>query len=105
MGFETWTILLMGDRGSTCLYNRGMGARYCQGIIYLLPCRVEVIRPIPVVICCVRTLRAIDTGMEPDEGPCPFRKCAQCDPGHQVERATADRPVAIPGVENDITVL
>ena len=76
---------------------------YCR--VYLLPCRVEVIRPIPVVICCVRTLRAIDTGMEPDEGPCPFRKCAQCDPGHQVERATADRPVAIPGVENDIAVL
>src|SRR5207253_10344588 len=76
---------------------------HCLGIIYLLPC--EVVPPIPVVICCVRTRRAIDTGMEPDEGPGPLRKRAQREPGHQVERAMADRPVAVPGVENDITVL
>src|SRR5206468_10811185 len=43
--------------------------------------------------------------MEPDEGPGSLRKRAQGDPGHQVERATADCPVGIPGVENDITVL
>jgi len=43
--------------------------------------------------------------MEPDEGPGPLRKRAQREPGHQVERAMADRPVAVPGVENDITVL
>ena len=79
-------------------------APYCQGI-FLLPYCFELVRPVPVVICCVRTFRAIDTGMEPDEGPGSLRKRAQGDPGDQVERATADCPVAIPGVENDITVL
>jgi len=65
----------------------------------------EVVRPVPVVICCVRTGRAINAGMESDEGTGSLRKCAQCDPGDQVERATADRPVGVAGVENDVTVL
>ena len=65
----------------------------------------EVERAVPVVICCVRTGRAVDTGMETDEGPGSLRECAQCDPGDQVECATADGPVGVSGVENDVTVL
>ena len=95
-------IRIVGTHASTA---EAWAPAICQGIIYLLPCCFEVVGSVPVVICRVRTLRAIDTGMEPDEGPGPFRKCTQCDPSHQVERATADCPVGIPGVENDITVL
>jgi hypothetical protein len=46
----------------------------------------------------------IDARLEPGELPCPVRESAQSETGRQIECAPADRSVAIPRVEDDITV-
>jgi hypothetical protein len=48
--------------------------------------------------------RDIDTRMEPGELPGPVRERAQPESGREIQCATADRPVSVPCVEDDVTV-
>src|ERR1035437_3454539 len=66
--------------------------------------RTEAVRPVPVEKSCVHIKRDIDTGTEPGELPGPVREGAQSEMGRPIKCATADRPVAAPDDEDDVTV-
>jgi hypothetical protein len=63
---------------------------------------VKAIRPVPVVLC--ETARAINSGVKPAKVPSTVREGSQRQVCHQIECATANRPVAAPGVEDDVAV-
>src|ERR1700680_905553 len=74
-----------------------------QNMLSIVP--TEAVRPIPAIhagIC--RILRDNDTGFEMAESPPPSRQGALSGTGRKRENAMAEREVAGPDDENDVTV-
>src|SRR4030095_11316536 len=74
----------------------------CEVSIHL----TEAVRPFPVpVVLRIRRRCDLDTGFEPGEPAGPVGERAESETGVVIDRASANRPVPTPRVENDGAVL
>src|SRR6202035_1135404 len=95
--------LVLAEHLSSSTHLNSLWRRDCVrlllfGSIVLL---TEAVRPVPPAS---RRAVDIDTGTEPAKLSGPVREGAQSEICRQIERATADRPVSVPCVEDDVTV-